>query len=277
MSSDQHQEDHGPYLHGFSEVEQNRLREQAVFAEHAVYRSIDLSEVSSLLEIGCGVGAQTEILLRRFPNIHVTGIDSNEKQLEAARRNIDTHPLAEGRCEFHQMDAAKLTLDKTFDGAFICWLLEHVPEPTRILSEARRVLNPGGVLYITEVMNHTFFLEPYSPNVWKYWQAFNDYQYEQAGDPFVGAKLGNMLSASGFGDIETNVRQWHWDNRHPVKRKRFIEFWTDLLLSAADQLLQAGCVNEEVIEKTKQELATVQHDPNAVFMYAFMQARAVRV
>jgi len=39
-----------------------------------------------ILEVGCGVGAQTEILLRRFPKTHVTGIDLNDKQLEAAKK-----------------------------------------------------------------------------------------------------------------------------------------------------------------------------------------------
>lgn len=264
-----------PYLHGFSKEEQVRLREQAAFAEHAVYQNLDFSEVKRLLEIGCGVGAQTEILLRRFPELSIVGIDSSVRQLEAAKINL-SDAIGRKQVEIHEMDAAKLNLTGTFDAAFICWLLEHVPEPLRVLSEARRVLSPGGQICVTEVMNHTFFLEPYSPNTWKYWQAFNDFQHEQAGDPFVGAKLGNLLSASGFGNIETNVRQWHWDNREPNKRKRFLEYWSDLLLSAAGQLLSAGAVDSETIEKTRDELETVRHDPNAVFMYAFMQARATR-
>ena len=264
-----------PYLHGFSEEEQNRLREQAAFAEHAVYAHLDFSEIETLLEIGCGVGAQTEILLRRFPKLKIVGLDSNANQLDAARKNL-VGPIADKRVELHQMNAAKIELPGLFDATFICWLLEHVPFPGRVLSEARRVLRPGGQICITEVMNHTFFLEPYSPNTWKYWQAFNDFQHEQAGDPFIGAKLGNLLSASGFTDIKTEVRQWHWDNRNPVKRKRFLEYWSDLLLSAADQLLSAGAVDAETIAKTKEELDTVRHDPNAVFMYAFMQARAKR-
>ena len=265
-----------PYLHGFSDAEQLRLRHQAAFAEFAVYRAIDLSDVQRLLEIGCGVGAQTEILLRRFPQLHVTAIDANQRQLDAARSHLSQHSWTRGRVELLQMDANQLTLSPTFDGAFICWLLEHVPDPGRILSQAHGVLRPGGVIYLTEVMNHTFFLEPYSPNVWKYWQAFNDFQYEQAGDPFVGAKLGNLLASTGFEQVETQVCQWHWDNRHPQQRQRFIAFWTELLLSGAEKLLEVGAVQPDLIEQTKQELQRVQQDANAVFMYAFMQASATR-
>ena len=89
----------------------------------------------------------------------------------------------------------------------------------------------------------------------------------------MGAKLGNMLSAVGFKAIETNVITWHLDNRNPGKRKAVIEYWTDLLLSAEKQLVDAKYVDQEVVDKAKVELNSVKSDPNAVFLYSFMQAK----
>jgi ubiquinone/menaquinone biosynthesis C-methylase UbiE len=173
------------------------------------------------------------------------------------------------------MDAGNMSFDsQQYDGAFLCWILEHVPNPARVLSEVRRVLKPGSTVYITEVMNSSFFLDPYSPNVWKFWMAFNDYQYENAGDPFIGAKLGNLLTSVGFKNIETNIKTWHLDNRFPEKRKEIIDYWTELMLSGADLLLKEKLVSEEVVDKTEKELKLVSNDPNAVFMYSFMQAKA---
>lgn len=264
-----------PYLHGFSPVEQDRLRRQARFAEHTVYQNVNFSAQKKILEVGCGVGAQTEILLRRFPDIHVTGIDLNDKQLSAAKKSLAEHSYAKGRYDLHQMNAEKLAFNSAdFDGAFLCFVLEHVPDPRRVLSEIRRVLAPGAVLYATEVLNSSFFLDPYSPNVWKYWMAFNDYQYDQKGDPFMGAKLGNLLMQIGFRNIETEVKTWFLDNRHPQKRKEMIEFWSDLLLSASDQLLAAGYVTTEIVEGMKKEMSVVASDPNAVFFFSFIQAKA---
>lgn len=265
-----------PYLHGFSSEEQTRLRKQAAFGEQFVYRDIDYSDAKKILEVGCGVGAQTEILLRRFPELEIQGIDLNDRQLKAASEFLSSQKHLSGRYKIDKMDASKMDFSgNTFDGAFLCWVLEHVPSPQQVLSEVRRVLRPGSVVYITEVMNATFFLDPYSPNLWKYWMAFNDYQYDQAGDPFIGAKLGNLLQSVGFNNVETKVKTWHLDNRRPDKRKEIIAFWKELLMSGKDQLLQAGFVQSDVVEAAAKEMDSVQRDPNGVFYYSFMQAKAI--
>lgn len=264
-----------PYLHGFSKKEQDRLRQQAAFSEYKIYEGLNLSDVNNLLEIGCGVGAQTEIILRRFPNIQVTCIDANENQLAACKENLKNHSYAKNRYTVQKGDAQKLDFkSNSFDGAFLCWVLEHIAEPAKVLSEARRVLRPGGKIYVTEVLNSSFFLDPYSPHVWEYWMKFNDYQYENAGDPFVGAKLGNLLLSMGFKDVHTQVKTWHFDNRYPDKRKETIEFWTELLMSGKEQLIHEKIISEELAENCYQELRSVANDPNAVFFYSFIQAEA---
>lgn len=264
-----------PYLHGFSPVEQERLRRQARFAEHTIYQNVNFSATKKVLEVGCGVGAQSEILLRRFPDLQLTGIDLSDKQLASARESLGKLEFAKGRYSLHQMSAEDIKFDaESFDGAFLCFVLEHVPDPRRVLSEVRRVLTPGGVIYITEVLNSSFFLDPYSPNVWKYWMAFNDYQYDNKGDPFMGAKLGNLLMQNGYRNIETEVKTWFLDNRHPQKRKEIIEFWSELLLSASDQLLAAKYVDQATVDGMKAEMKVVANDPNAVFFFSFIQAKA---
>jgi hypothetical protein len=124
-------------------------------------------------------------------------------------------------------------------------------------------------------MNSSFLHDPYSPDTWRYWMAFNDFQLESGGDPFVGAKLGNLLLAGGFRDVTTQVKTFHFDNREPAKRKAIVEYWEELLLSAADQLIDAGKVTREVVDGMRREMQQVRNDPNAVFFYAFVQARAI--
>jgi ubiquinone/menaquinone biosynthesis C-methylase UbiE len=269
--------DRGPsgYLHGYSADEQERLRRQARFLEPMVHDRLPFRRRRRLLEVGAGVGAQTEILLRHFPDLHVTGIELNDEQIAEARRFLATVLWAQGRYEIVKMNAARLEFEpETFDAAFLCWVLEHVSDPARVLGEVRRVLAPGAPIVCNEVLNATFFLDPYSPNTLRYWMAFNDHQLSIGGDPFVGAKLGNLLQSVGFRDIQTDVRTFHLDNRAPAERAEFLAYWAELLRSGAPGLLEAKVVSQELVDGMTAELERVSRDPNAVFFYSFIQARA---
>ena len=262
------------YLHGYSREEQDRLLKQARVFEKSIYEHVDLSRQTRLLEIGCGVGAQTQILLERFPGLHVQGIDASAPQLERARSHLAA-AVAAGRASFVQGDALKLPVpDSAFDSAFVCWFLEHLADPTAALREIRRALAPGGVVYCTEVLNATFYLHPYSPATLQYWFAFNDWQWTMQGDPFVGGKLANLLLAAGFQEVSTEVKVHHFDNRAPKARSEFIEDRARLLLSGADNLIAAGKVTAEVVTQMTQELETLKTAPDAVYFDAFVQARA---
>lgn len=263
------------YLHGFTPVEQQRLYKQARFLENIIYSDVDLSNVTQLLEVGSGVGAQSGILLRRFPDMFLTCVDFSETQIAAARNYLASNPVAKDRYEIKQMDASDMDLPSgKYDGAFLCWVLEHVPAPLKVLSEVRRVLKPSSKVVITEVLNSSFFLDPYSPNVLQYWMRYNDLQYDMGGDPFIGGKLGNMLQSLGYANITTKVKSIMLDNRQPGKRAEMIDFWAELLLSGTDSMLKKGYITEEVVQKMAKEMKTVAKDPNAVFFYSFVQAEA---
>lgn len=263
------------YLHGYSAVERERLRRQARVLESVVHDRLPFMRRRRLVEIGSGVGAQTEILLRRFPELHATCVERNPDQLAEARRFLATVPWAKGRYVLAAEDATSLSFPhETFDAAFLCWILEHVPDPARVLSETRRVLQPGSPIVVNEVLNATFFIDPYSPQTLRYWMAYNDRQIALGGDPFVGAKLGNLLQAVGFRDVRTEVKTFHFDNRTPGERAEFLAYWTELLLSGAPELLAAKKVSAEVVDDMKRELALVARDPSAVFFYSFIQAHA---
>jgi hypothetical protein len=90
----------------------------------------------------------------------------------------------------------------------------------------------------------------------------------------VGAKLGNLLSSVGFRDVTTDVKTFHLDNRAPGERAEFLEYWSELLQSGAPALLGAGKVSHEVVDGMARELERVARDPNSVFFYSFIQARA---
>lgn len=262
------------YLHGFDPKEQKRLLHQARFLEPYVYAGVDLEFQQELLEVGSGVGAQTKILCRRFPDLKVTGVDLSEKQIDMAKVQLKSE-VKEGRVQLFQGDAQELNLkEKNYDAAFLCWFLEHVPEPLKVLKRVIKHLKPGAKIYCTEVFNQTLFMEPYSPTYLKYWFEFNDLQWSIKGHPFIGAQLGNLLMDAGFTDIKTEMRPFHFDSREPEKREAFIEYFYQILLSAEKGLLKSGRVTTKDLKEMKKEVERVKKDPKSVFFYSFVRATA---
>jgi SAM-dependent methyltransferase len=263
------------YIHGYSQEEQDRLRRQAEFMEYIVYQDVNFTQQEQILEVGSGVGAQTQILLRRFPRLQVSCIDLNESQIAAAKESLDRLDYAKGRYNIQKMNAQKMSFsDNSYEGAFLCWVLEHVPEPMRVLSEVRRVLKPGAPVVVTEVMNFSFFMDPYCPAIWKFWMTVNDVQYDQGGDPFVGVKLGTFLRDAGFTDVRTSIKGLYVDKREPELREKVILHWQELILSAVDKLLADGRVTAEHVAAMKKEFQEILKNPNAILFDSFMQARA---
>lgn len=261
------------YLHGFEKKEQERLMHQARFLEPYVFDGIDLEDSEHLLEVGCGVGAQSKILCRRFPDLKITGVDLSEAQLSLARKNL-AEEIKDGRVVLKKQDAQKLRVPGKFDSAFICWFLEHVPKPIEVLKKTRKHLKPGSKVYISEVFNQTLFVDPYSPAFIKYWFEFNDLQWMIKGHPFIGVQLGNLLQEAGFKDIQMEPRPFHFDSRNPKKREAFTEYFYQILLSAEKGLLDSGRVTTADLKKMKKEVELVKKSKDAVFFYAFMRATA---
>lgn len=186
------------YLHGYSTTEQQRLIDQALYLEPLVFNNIQFSQTQRVLEVGCGAGVQISILLRKWPELRITGVDRSHLHLSYAQRRLQT-PLSAGRLELIEACGETLPLaDDSFDGAFTCWLLEHVPNPQALLHELRRVISPGAVYYATEMFNATLFTEPNCPAITAFWQHFNRRQIELGGDPHAGSKLGGWLHTVGF-------------------------------------------------------------------------------
>jgi ubiquinone/menaquinone biosynthesis C-methylase UbiE len=149
-----------------------------------------------VLDLGTGVGAMAGALARRHPGIELWGLDLRAAQLAQAQA---LHPVA----TYVQADATHLPFPEgSFDRVHASWVLEHIPEPERVLREVRRILAPGGQCFFLEVDNATLRLVPPSPDVEQALELLNQAQLAAGGDPFIGQKLEGYLLAAGFSQVQ---------------------------------------------------------------------------
>ncbi|HLQ25360.1 MAG TPA: class I SAM-dependent methyltransferase [Acidiferrobacterales bacterium] len=266
------------YIHSFSQAEQDRLIRQSRSLEPYVHAHIDFARCRHVLEVGCGVGAQMEVLLSRWPHLKITGIDSAEAQIARARAYLKNY-VETGRAALDIAEGGKLPFaNNSFDGAFICWVLEHTPKPVALLKEVKRVIKPGGPLYCTEVFNSGLYIYPPAPAIDTYWEAFNRYQRELGGDPDVGIKLANLALEAGFTEAVLYHLAPQLDDRmkHATERAAFMDYWTELFLSAAPALLANKKIATDLVDEMRREMDSIKTNPGSVFIYWGIQLRAAR-
>ena len=262
------------YIHSYAPGEQARLVRQGEFLAPWVQPGVDFADCADVLEVGCGVGAQLDVLLERFPATRFTGVDISARQLDQARRNL-AGPLAAGRVELVEASAYRLPFpDACFDGACTFWVLEHLDDPSRLLREALRVLKPGGVIYCTEVFNSGLYTAPPMAGMQRWWQAFNTLQRELGGDPDVGIRLASLLEHAGFEGASFREASPQLDGRTRdlARRRAFLDFWQTLLLSGAEQLRAHGRITDDDLDALKADFAALAENPDALFRYAAFQA-----
>jgi ubiquinone/menaquinone biosynthesis C-methylase UbiE len=109
-----------------------------------------LSKLSggSVLDVATGGGGFITFLMENLKDYtDITGIDNNERPLEAARKS---HTLE--NIYFQCMDAARMDFpDSHFDTVCISNSLHHMADLPGVLQEMKRVCRPGGHLIISEM------------------------------------------------------------------------------------------------------------------------------
>jgi len=99
------------------------------------------TEVHSAVDLGCGPGNSTEVLAERFPDAHVTGMDSSVDMLADARKRLPA-------LNFELADIGAWQPPQSFDvilaNASLQWLPDHATLYPHLVSQ----LAPGGTLAV---------------------------------------------------------------------------------------------------------------------------------
>ena len=114
------------YVHGYHRRENERLQDQAGALVDLLHSDTSYTAGSVVLEVGCGVGAQTLTLARRSPDARFTSIDVSSDSIAEASRRAQLAGLT--NVEFRQADIFALPFSpESFDHIFLCFVLGTDP------------------------------------------------------------------------------------------------------------------------------------------------------
>lgn len=102
------------------------------------------------LEIGCGRGVGAELIFDLFGAASVDAFDLDPRMVEQARERLASRG---DRVKLWVGDACAIQApDSIYDYAFDFGIIHHIPDWRNALSEVYRVLKPGGVFYVEEIL-----------------------------------------------------------------------------------------------------------------------------
>jgi len=263
------------YVHGYGERESRRLQDQAATLVELLHGDTQFAPGSTVLEAGCGVGAQTVILSEHSPDALITSIDLSARSLELARLKVE----AAGRSNvtFRQADVFDLPFaDETFDSVFVCFLLEHLADPVSALRALRRVLKRSGQITVVEGDHGSTFFHPDSVVARRAIRCQVQLQAQSGGNADVGRSLYPLLDAAGFGDVRVSPRMVYADGSRPHLVQGFTRnTFTAMIEGVRSAAIDAALMTADEFDVGIRSLyRTAEHD--GVFCYTFFKAIAAR-
>lgn len=203
------------YVHGYSVREGIRLTDQATTLTGLLHADTAYPPGSTVLEAGCGVGAQTVILAAGSPRAAITSIDISTESLAAAQRRVRDAGLI--NVTFRRTDIFGLPFESAhFDHVFVCFVLEHLRDTSGALEALKRVLKPGGSITVIEGDHGSAYFHPDSRLARGAIQCLVDLQRQAGGDPLIGRRLYPLLAHAGYRNVSVSPRMVYADATKPA-------------------------------------------------------------
>jgi ubiquinone/menaquinone biosynthesis C-methylase UbiE len=181
----------GDYQADFAMRRLNRQRFYQLIARY-------VKNNARVLEVGCGTGIDTNLLAAEFKQAKFYATDISAKGVLLANRI--SGQLGNGIC-FVQGDINRLHFkDGAFDVIFSQGVLEHFPEPVRVIKEQARVLKDEGVLIISVPQKYTAYTLMKKIKLYrKTWEWEWETEYSHRGLKKLGSECGlKEIEAVGY-------------------------------------------------------------------------------
>ncbi len=132
-------------------------RENGVMAPVYLFHAAQVCEVvkpgDTVLDLGCGPANQLGLVARLNPDVRFTGVDLSSEMLAIAGRNLQARGIANVTLQRGDITDLRMFGQASVDAVMSTVVLHHLPDVAalfRCFREVRRILKPGGGLYLVD-------------------------------------------------------------------------------------------------------------------------------
>jgi ubiquinone/menaquinone biosynthesis C-methylase UbiE len=264
------------YVHGYTDRETQRLLEQSLILEELIHEGTIYPSHARVLEVGCGVGAQTRILSRRNPGAQFLSLEISEESISIARKLASDEQIT--NVEFMHGDILSEPFSpESFDHIFVCFVLEHLRYPDKALKILSDALKTGGTITVIEGDHGSGFWTPETLESRKAWEGLVTSQEENGHDPNIGRRVYPLLHEAGFSVQEVSPRWVYADQSNPVLLDGVInQIIAPMVYSAEDQVLESKLMEQDRWSKGLKDLKNVAQHPEGTFFYTWFKGFAIK-
>jgi ubiquinone/menaquinone biosynthesis C-methylase UbiE len=263
------------YVHGYQGRENERLQEQAAALTELLHHDTLYPAGSSVLEVGCGVGAQTLILAQRSPDARFISIDISAESIATAKQKVDAAGLT--NVKFEEADLFDLPYKpESFDHIFVCFVLEHLSRPCDALSILKRLLKPRGSITVIEGDHSSTFFYPDNPAAHAAIESLVKTQAQSGANALIGRELYPLMIETGFDDVRVSPRMVYVDGSRPELADAFTrKTFTTMIEGVRESAIAAGLIAPQYFDDGVKALYR-SAEPDGVFCYTFFKAVATK-
>ncbi len=259
------------YVHGYDLRERVRLHDQASTLTELLHADTAYPERASVLEAGCGVGAQTITLARNSPKASITSIDISGSSLAEARKSVREAGIE--NVTFAQADIFNLPFAaESFDHVFVCFVLEHLDRPAEALLALKNVLKRGGTLTVIEGDHGSTYFYPDSEPAHRVIRCLVELQRQAGGNALIGRALYPLLVKCGFSGITVTPRLVYVDSSKPGLVDGFTRrTFTAMVEGVREASIANGLIDASEFDRGVGDLYRTA-EADGVFCYTFFKA-----
>lgn len=261
------------YVHGYSARESVRLADQAETLTELLHHDTGYPAGCDVLEVGCGVGAQTVILAERSPDARIVSMDISAASVAAAKDRLTRTPYRNVTFQVADLFASPFA-KQSFDHIFVCFVLEHLPDPAAALAALRPMLREGGTITVIEGDHGLTAFWPKSESADRAIACQVRLQAKAGGDAMIGRRVYPLLVEAGFGEVNVSPRMVYVDASRPKLVEGFTKnTFTAMIEGVRESAVAEKLMSAEEFDRGVRDLhRTCEND--GVFCYTFFKGRA---